>query len=105
MSLKNLDNSGRLRKVTVGFRMSQEESDHLNTKVKLSGLNKQDYIIDRCLGWDIVVVGNPRVFKALRNHMDSILEELKRLERADEVSEEFYATLWMVTEIMEGMKE
>lgn len=102
--LKTLDNNGRWRKNTVGFRMSQEESDNLNTKVKLSGLTKQDYIINRCLDREIVVVGNPRVYKALRNQMDCILEELKRLEKLSEMSDEFFTTLNMVVEILNGMK-
>lgn len=45
MSEKTLDPKGRWRSVTVGFRMSPEEVEMLNTKVYLSGLTKQDYII------------------------------------------------------------
>lgn len=105
MSLKVYDGEGRWRNKTVAFRMSPEESEQLNIKVRLSGLTKQEYLINRSLEKEIVVIGNPRVYKALRNKLDSILEELKHLEGASEVSEEFYATLWMVTEIMEGMKE
>lgn len=44
MSEKSLDAKGRWRSVTVGFRMSPEEVELLNTKVYLSGLTKQDYI-------------------------------------------------------------
>lgn len=105
MSLKVYDGEGRWRNNTVAFRMSPEESEQLNIKVRLSGLTKQEYLINRSLEKEIVVMGNPRVFKALRNQMNSIIDELKRLEGASEVSEEFYETLWMVTEIMEGMRK
>ena len=62
MSYKNVDNKNRLRSVVVGFRMSPEEAELLNSLVKVSGLNKQDYLINRALQRDIVVNGNPRVY-------------------------------------------
>ena len=45
MSHKNVDNHNRLRSIVVGFRMSPEEASLLNGLVKVSGLNKQDYLI------------------------------------------------------------
>lgn len=59
--------------------MSGAEADELDTLVRLSGLTKQDYIIQRLLMRDIMVNANPRVFKALRNQLDSVLMELRRL--------------------------
>jgi len=101
---KNLDQQGRLRSVTVGFRVSPEESEDLNARVRLSGLTKQDYIIKRLQCQDVVVNGNPRVYKALRNQMADILEELHRLERAGDAGEEFFSLLRLVAEIMDGMR-
>lgn len=74
---KTLDNKGRWRNVIVSFRMSSEERDDLNVRVKLSGLTKQDYIIKRLSERDIVVQPNTRVYKALRNQMAEILAELR----------------------------
>ncbi len=65
MSAKNLDKKGRLRGKIISFRMSEEEAGLLDTKVLLSGLTKQDYIIKRLTDKNIVVVGNPKVYKAL----------------------------------------
>ena len=45
MSEKRLDAKNRWRNVVVAFRMSPEEAQELNVKVALSGLSKQDYII------------------------------------------------------------
>lgn len=73
--------------------------------VKLSGLTKQDYIIRRLLNREVVVQGNPRVYKALRNQMAEMYEELKRLERCGDVSEEFLYTLQVVAETLHGLKE
>lgn len=48
MSEKRLDARNRWRNVVVAFRMSPEEAQELNVKVALSGLSKQNYII-QCL--------------------------------------------------------
>ena len=74
-----LDRKGRWRNKVVAFRVSPEEDELLETKVRLSGLTKQDYIISRLLEKEITVVGNPRVYKALRNQMKSIYEETDQL--------------------------
>ena len=44
MSAKNLDSKGRFRARTIGFRVSPEEDQLINSAVALSGLTKQDYI-------------------------------------------------------------
>ena len=66
MSVKNLDRHNRWRNKTVAFRVSPDEDREIETAVRLSGLTKQDYITRRLLCRDVVVQGNPRVYKALR---------------------------------------
>ena len=56
--------------------------------MQLSGLTKQDYITRRLLCREIVVQGNPRVYKALRNELNSVLEELKRIEAGQSIDGE-----------------
>lgn len=75
MSKKNYDNHNRWRNKTVAFRVSAEEDLHLEALVKLTGLTKQDYIIRRLLERDVVVQGNPRVYKALRDQLAAVLDE------------------------------
>lgn len=104
MSAKNLDSKGRFRARTIGFRVSPEEDQLINSAVALSGLTKQDYIVKRLLCRDVVVQGNPRVYKALRNQMADIYEELKRLEHCSEANDELLYTIQMIAEIMNGLK-
>ena len=101
---KTLDSKGRWRNKTVAFRVSEEEAKLIDTQVALSGLTKQDYIIRRLQCRDVVVQGNPRVYKALRNQMADIYEELKRLESASEANDELLYTIQMIAEIMNGLK-
>ena len=102
---KNLDCKGRWRNKTVAFRVSEEEGKLLDNCVALSGLTKQDYIIRRLQCRDVVVQGNPRVYKALRNQMVEIYEELKRLEKCSTENEELLYTIQLIAEIMNGLKE
>ena len=105
MSAKNLDNHNRWRNRQVAFRLSPEEADLLDTYVRLSGLTKQDYITRRLLNRDIVVQGNPRVYKALRDQLAAVLGELRRIEAGGDVGDELLATIRLITLTLDGMKE
>ena len=105
MSLKNRDNHNRWRNKTVAFRVSPEEDEQLETFVKLSGLTKQDYITRHLICKDVVVQGNPRVYKALRDQLTAVLDELKRIEAGAGVNDELLDVIEMIAVIMEGMKE
>ena len=100
---KSLDAKGRWRNRNVGFRVSEEEAKLLDDLVELSGLAKQDYILRRLFNREVVVQGNPKVFKALKNQMTQIYEELKRLESVSDDNEELLIVVEMVAKIMKGM--
>lgn len=104
MSLKNRDEHNRWRNKTVAFRVSPEEDKQIETYVRLSGLTKQDYIIRRLTHRDIVVQGNPRVFKALRNQLADVLSELQRIEAGGEVNDELLEVIEMIADILGGLK-
>jgi len=105
MSLKNRDNHNRWRNKTVAFRVSPEEDAQIETFVKLSGLTKQDYITRRLTGKDVVVQGNPRVYKALRDQLAAVLGELRRIEAGGDVGDELLATIDLISVTLGGMKE
>ena len=104
MSDKNRDNKNRWRNITVGFRVSPEENERINEAVALSGLPKQEYCYRRCLNQDVVVQGNPRVYKALKNQMAAIYEELKRLEALSPDNDELLYTLQVIAITLDGLK-
>ena len=104
MSAKNLDRQNRWRNKTIAFRMSPEEAEQLDVNVRLSGLSKQDYLIQRALQKKIKVVGNPRVYKALKNTMAEVLEELQRIASGDNVSDELLDTISQINATLYGLK-
>lgn len=104
MSAKNMDNHNRFRSRQVAFRLSPEEADLLDTYVKLSGLTKQEYITRRILDKDVIVRGNPRVFKALRSNMEAILAELKRIDSGSDMEYELIDNIEFIIQLMYGMQ-
>ena len=105
MSLKNCDNKNRWRSKTIGFRVSPEEDAQINRYVKLSGLTKQDYITRRLTCKEVVIQGNPRVFKALRDQLAAVLNELRRIDAENGIDDELLDTIQMIASIMDGMRE
>ncbi len=104
MSAKNYDDHNRWRNKTVAFRMSPEEAEQLDKFVKLSGHTKQDYLIKRALQQEVKVVGNPRVYKAIKNQMAEIYSELKRFEKSEDVTDELMDILQHVATLLDGLK-
>lgn len=104
MSEKRRDSHNRYRSVSISFRLSPEERDVLDRKVRLSGLTKREYLAHRCLEEDILVQGNPRVYKALRSEMEVLCEQFLHLAQGCEPSPELLETVRVVTKTYEGMK-
>ena len=105
MSAKNLDTHNRWRNKTVAFRVSPEENKQIDAAVRLSGLTKQDYITRRLLDRAVVVQGNPRVYKALRDQLAAVLGELRRIEAGGDVGDELLAPSDLISVTLGGMKE
>jgi len=104
MSQKNKDEKNRWRSKTVAFRVSPEEWEQIDVFVKLSGLKKQDYLIRRVLQHDIVVKGNPRTYKALRNQLAEVQGLLQSLSSAEETSDELIEVIYQIAITLDGFK-
>ena len=104
MSKKARDGQGRWRSMTIGVRVSPEENEEINTLAALAGMSKQDYAITRMLQRDVVVVGNPKVYKALKQHMEKLLLALSSMEYLNDISPETLHVMEAVTEIYREMK-
>ena len=105
MSARNVDKHNRFRCITVGFRVSPEEHEHINKAVAMSGLSKQEYCYRRCLGRDIVVQGNPRVYNALKDQLAEVLVELKRIEAGASIDDELLENINLITRTLDGFNK
>jgi hypothetical protein len=82
--------------------MSDAELAELNERVRLSGRQKQDFIIKSILHQKIVVIGNQIQFERLQTTLDEIAAELHRIEHAEDVSSELLAPIRTAVEIIKG---
>ena len=85
MSAKNLDRQGRLRSVTVGFRVSPGEAKVLDAAVHLSGKTKQAYIMSKLQDLTVVVQPSPKIYIALKKELAKVLAELQKINDTDEI--------------------
>ena len=99
------DDHNRIRSITVGFRVSPEENELINAEVAISGLSKQEYCYRRCLNQDVVVKGNPRVYKALKDQLGNVLIQLKRLVSVDAASPELFQLIHLIATVMGGLEK
>ena len=105
MSEKNRDDKNRWRNVTIAFRMSPEENEELNNRVKLSGFRtKQDYIIQSVLHQKVVATGNPLMLVQFRQNLQRIERDLQRIEKASEMDGELLTPIRSMLEILEGFR-
>lgn len=104
MSAKNRDEHRRWRSKTIAFRVSPEENEQICALAMLSGMTKQDYLISRTMNRDVVVMGNPRVHKALRRQIEQLILEFQQLVDASTLSPETVTVLEYLTRIYDGMK-
>lgn len=58
----------------------------------------------RLLCRDVVVQGNPRVYKALKNQLAEVLSELKRIQNDSTVDDELLSTIQLITTTLNGLK-
>lgn len=105
MSAKNMDRQGRWRSVTVAFRVSPEEDMLIESAVRVSGLTKQDYIIRKLTDREVVVQGNPKVYRGLLLEMRAILDEMRRILEGQTVNEDLLTRIDLITSVMIGMQK
>lgn len=103
MTEKNLDASGRFRSKTVAFRMSPEEAGLLQRLADISGMTKQDYLIERALERNVTVMPNKRMQRYMEDSMLYVYKELRRIERAGDMPGELAELVKQVGTIFVGL--
>lgn len=105
MSHKSLDRRGRWRNKTIAFRVSPEENEAINIRAQLSGLSKQEYLCRRSMEQDITVIGNPRVYKALKERMIQIHTDLQHIAQGERVGADLLETIRIVATTLGGLNQ
>ena len=91
----------RKRNIIVNFRMSPEEKSLLEEKMALSGLNKQDYMIQISLNHRVEVFGNIRVFYELKRKLAMLEEYFENVNLDCDIDENKLELLAYILEMFE----
>lgn len=103
MTQKKKDESKRFRNQIVNFRVSPEEKEILDERIRLSGLARQDYFLQSIFYQQIVTYGSVKVFTEMREQMDQILRRLEEMGEAGRIDENSLETLRTIAEIIKGV--
>ena len=102
----NRDKYGRYRSIIVAFRASPEENEMINKMVRLSGMTKQGYIRTRLECKDVVVVGNPKVYKGLKYLLIEVRDKLEEIVSNNESpDDELIELIKIIVNVLDDMKK
>lgn len=96
-------NSAQKRSKTMAFRVSPEEYERITNLAKLSGMDKQDFIMAKLMDHETVVKPSTRVYKALKGTMAEIYQQLLRIRAGGEISASVEETLLILSNIFAGL--
>ena len=88
----------------MAFRVSPEEYERITNLAKLSGMDKQYFIMAKLMDHEIVVRPSTRVYKALKGTMAEIYQQLLRIRAGGEISASIDETLLILSTIFSGLE-
>lgn len=100
---KQKDEKKRKRSIIMNFRVSLEEKQMIEERVKLSGMAKGEYFIQSCMHQKISVLGNVRTFDAIKESVSKLDRKLMELQSVEELDEVTLESLRMVLELLDGI--
>lgn len=100
---KKKDEKKRKRNIIMNFRVSPEEKQMIEERVKLSGMAKGEYFIQSCMYQKISVLGNIRTFDAIKESVAKLDRKLMELQSVEELDEVTLESLRMVLELLDGI--
>lgn len=89
--------------IIMNFRVSPEEKQMIEERVKLSGMAKGEYFIQSCMHQKINVLGNIRTFDAIKESVSKLDRKLMELQSVEELDEVTLESLRMVLELLDGI--
>ena len=96
-------NAARKRSKTMAFRVSPEEYERITNLAKLSGMDKQDFIMAKLMDHEIVVRPSTRVYKALKDAMAEIYQQLLRIRAGGELDASMEETIGLLAKFFDGL--
>lgn len=101
--VRKKEDHSRTRNVIMNFRVTQEEKELIERRIRLSGISKSDYFISSCLHQTIHTVGNIKTFSAMKESIQRIENHLPSVSCAEELDIRVMTELRTVLEILNSV--
>ena len=88
----------------MAFRVTPEEYEEICELARLSGMDRQDYIVSRLKNKEIVVKPSTKVHKALKDEMGNVYAQLLRIRTRGELGVSLENTLSILASVFVGLK-
>lgn len=95
----------RQRNVLLNFRVSEEEKEKIEKRIELSGLTKQDFLIQSLMNQKVVCIGSAKSFDVIKKQLFIIEKHIKDLAEKGELDETILESLRMILELYQGLNK
>jgi nitrogenase subunit NifH len=93
----------RVRNIIMNFRVSPQEKELIDNRIRLSGLARGDFFIQSCTRQKIVTTGNIKTFDAIRESVKKIDGHLQEIRMAEELDEGILVELRTILELLDSI--
>lgn len=101
---KKKDEKARKRSLIYNFRVTPEELEMILHRVDITGMTRRDFMLNSCLGNEIVAVGNVKTFNRIQSTLDEILIKLNEITDASELDAVTLQKIQNVVDVYAGLK-
>jgi nitrogenase subunit NifH len=93
----------RVRNIIMNFRVSPQEKELIDNRIRLSGLARGDFFIQSCTRQKIVTTGNIKTFDAIRESVKKIDGHLQEIHMSEELDEGILVELRTILELLDSI--
>jgi nitrogenase subunit NifH len=93
----------RVRNIIMNFRVSPQEKELIDNRIRLSGLARGEFFIQSCTRQKIVTTGNIKTFDAIRESVKKIDGHLQEIRMAEELDEGILVELRTILELLDSI--
>ena len=93
----------RTRNVEINFRVTPEEKEIIENRVKLSGLSKREYYTQSLMHQKIICQGNIRVTDEMERQLLGIEAHLKSVKNNQEIELTYIESLQSIIEMLSAV--
>ncbi len=102
---REYDEHNRARNVIWNFRVTADEKNKIERRIALSGLNRQEYLIQSLMRQKVLCLGNVKTFDEMKKQLFLIEEHLRKVRMEDELDGEILESLRMILELYNGLNK